>query len=114
MTNYDIEEEINDKLAQIIFELDYLYLISSLVKSILIKKYVHECITENSELVRNLTFHTNNLFFQKKKKIQRFFSINSDIMKEYSIESEKTDVEEKIIETFEDLINYLKVSIPMI
>jgi len=31
MTSYDIEEEINDKLAQIIFELDYLYLISSLV-----------------------------------------------------------------------------------
>ena len=35
-------------------------------------------------------------------------------MKEYSIESEKTNIEEKIVETFEDLINYLKVSIPMI
>lgn len=31
MTNYDLEEEFKDTLAQMIFNLDYLHLISSLV-----------------------------------------------------------------------------------
>ena len=60
-----------------------------------------------------MTFHSNNIFFQKKQKILKFFSLNTDILSQFSVETERIKIEERIIEIYDTLFNLLKVTLQL-